>query len=151
MTDADRDGDENFKLGMGIMERLGGRGCGERGSPGVSRPEVEKVPNDAEDVGDRARPFSSENDRHWIEGAGMLLGVFGRARGETIFIVAGVFGCERDGGRTRDGGICPVREDERIREGGLVNIDDWVMDGIEDWVMGDHGREDTDALDTLLL
>ena len=67
------------------------------------------------------------------------------------FIVAGVFGCERDGGRTRDGGICPVREDERIREGGLVNIDDWVMDGIEDWVMGDHGREDTDALDTLLL
>jgi hypothetical protein len=127
MADADRDGDENFKLGIGIIERLGGRDCGARASPGVSRPEVEKVPNDVEEVGDRARPFSSENDRHWIEGAGILLGVFGRARGEVIFIVAGVFGCERDGGRT-----CPVREDERIREGGLVNIDDWVMDGIED-------------------
>ena len=37
-----------------------------------------------------------------------------------------------------------------MREGGLVNIDDWVMDGTEDWVTGDHGREeDIDALDTL--
>ena len=89
---------------MGIIERLGGRGCGTRESPGVSRPEVEKAPNDVEEVGERARPFSSENDRHWIEGAGMLLGVFGRARGWVIFIVAGVFGCERDGGRPRCGG-----------------------------------------------
>jgi len=118
-------------------------------SPGVSRPEVEKVPNDVEEVGDSAYPFSSENDRHWIEGAGILLGVFGRERGGVIFIVAGVFGCERDGGRI-GGGTCPVREDERTREGGLVNIDDWVMDGMEDWVMGDHGREeDIDALDVL--
>lgn len=62
--DADRDGDENFKLGMGIMERLGGRGCGTSESPGVSRPEVEKAPNDVEEVGERARPFSSENDCH---------------------------------------------------------------------------------------
>ena len=85
-----------------------------------------------------------------MEGAGILLGVFGRARGGVIFIVAGVFGCERDGGRTWDGGTYPVREDERIREGGLVNIDDWVMDGMEDWVIGDHGREeDIDVLDTL--
>ena len=132
------------------MERLGGRECGTRESPGVSRPEVEKAPNDVEEVGDRARPFSSENDRHRIEGAGMWLGVFGRARGETIFIVAGVFGCDRDGGRTGGRGACPVREVERIREGGLVNIEEWVMDGIEDWVIGDHGREeDIDALDTL--
>ena len=64
MTDADRDGDENFKLGMGIIERLGGRGCGTRASPGVSRPEVEWVPNEVEEVGDRVCPFSSENDRH---------------------------------------------------------------------------------------
>lgn len=106
--------------------------------------------NNVEDVGDMLYPSPSENDRHWIEGAGILLGVFGRARGGVIFIVAGVFGCERDGGRTRGGGICPVREDERTREGGLVNIDDWVIDGMEDWVMGDHGREeDIDALETL--
>jgi hypothetical protein len=89
MADADRDGDENFKLGIGIIERLGGRDCGARASPGVSRPEVEKVPNDVEEVGDRARPFSSENDRHWIEGAGILLGVFGRARGEVISSLRG--------------------------------------------------------------
>lgn len=135
---------------MGIIERLGGRGCGMRVFPGVSRPEVEKVWNDVEEVGDIARPFPSENDRHLIEGAGILLGVFGRARGDVSFIVAGVFGCERDGGRIGGGGAYPVREDERIREGGLVKIDDWVMDGMEDWVMGDHGREeDIDVLDTL--
>jgi hypothetical protein len=47
-------------------------------------------------------------------------------------------------------GRYPVREDERTREGGLVNIDDWVMDGMEDWVIGDHGREDDmDALEAL--
>ena len=69
-----------------------------------------------------------------------------------VFVVAGVFGCERDGGRARDGGICAVQEDGRIREGGLVNTDDWVMDGIEDWAIGDHGREeDIYALDMLLL
>jgi len=129
------------------MERLGGRCWGTRMFPGVSRPDVEKVLNDAEEVGDIVRPFSSENDRHWIEGAGILLGVFGRARGDASFIVAGVFGCERDGGRTRGGGPYPAREDERTREGGLVNIDGWVMDGMEDW--GDHGREDIDALDEL--
>lgn len=146
----DRDGDESFTLGMGIMERLGGRWCGARASPGVSRPEMEKVPNDTEEVRDMPCPSPSENDRHWIEGAGMLLGVFGRARGGVIFIVAGVFGCERDGGRTEGEGTYPVREDERTREGGLVNIDDWVADGIEDWVIGDHGREDDiDALETL--
>ena len=146
----DRDGDENFKLGMGIIERLGGRRYDTSVFPGVSRPGVENAPNDVEEVGDRARPFSSENDRHWIEGAGMLLGVFGRARGGVNLTVAGVLGCERDGGRTGGGGTCPVREDERTREGGLVNIDDWVMDGMEDWVMGDHGREeDIDALDAL--
>lgn len=102
MTDADRDGDENFKLGIGIIERLGGRECGARASPGVSRPEVEKAldkPADSGDIG----PSPSENDRHWIEGAGILLGVFGRARGGVIFIVAGVFGCERDGGRIGGG------------------------------------------------
>lgn len=54
----------------------------------------------------------------------MLLGVFGRKRGEVIFIVAGVVGCERDGGRIGGGGTCPVRDEERTREGGLVNIDD---------------------------
>jgi hypothetical protein len=69
MADPDRDGDENFKLGMGIIERLGGRGCGKRLSPGVSRPEVEKA--DPEDVGDMMGPSPSENDRHWMEGAGM--------------------------------------------------------------------------------
>lgn len=151
IADADRDGDENFKLGMGIMERLGGRACGERASPGVSRPEVEEAPSDPEKVGDMTGPSPSENDRHWIEGAGILLGVFGRARGGVIFTVAGVFGCERDGGRTGGAGAYPVREDERTREGGLVNIDDWVTDGIEDWVIGDHGREeDMDARETLL-
>jgi len=66
------------------------------------------------------------------------------------FVVAGVFGCERDGGRNRGGGTYPVRETERIREEGLVNIGDWVMDWMEDWVKGDHGREEViDALDTL--
>jgi len=130
------------------MERLGGRWWGTRVFPGVSRPDVEKVPNDVEEVGDIARPFSSENDRHWMEGAGILLGVFGRARGDASLIVAGVFGCERDGGRISGGGTYPVREDDRTREGGLVNIDGWVMDGMEDW--GDHGREeDIDALDEL--
>ena len=62
----------------------------------------------------------------------MWLGVFGRARGVIVFVVAGVFSCERDGGRARDGEICAVREDGRIHEGDLVNIDDWVMNGIED-------------------
>ena len=115
------------------MERLGGRDCGPRRFPGVSRPEFEKVPNDIERVGDKLGPSPSGNDRHWIEGAGMRLEIFGRAQGVIFFVVAGVFGCERDGGRARDGEICAVREDGRIREGGLVNIDDWVvMDGIED-------------------
>jgi hypothetical protein len=58
-----------------------------------------------------------------------------------------VLGCGGDGGRTGDGGTCPVREDERTREGGLVNIDDWVMGWMEGCVIGDHGQEeDIDAL-----
>jgi hypothetical protein len=122
IADADRDGDENFKLGMGIIERLGGRGCGERASAGVSRPEVEEAPIDPEKVGDMTGPSPSENDLHWMEGAGILLGVFGRARGGVI--VAGGFVCERDGDRIGGPGVYPVREDERTREGGLVNIDD---------------------------
>ena len=99
------------------MEWLGGRCWGTRMFPGVSRPDVEKVLNDAEEVGDIVRPFSSENDRHWIEGVGILVGVFGRARGDASFVIAGIFGCERDGGRTRGGGPYPAREDERTREG----------------------------------
>ena len=67
------------------------------------------------------------HQRNRIEGAGMWLGAFGCARGVIVFVVAGVFGYKRDGGRARDGGICAVREDGRIHEGGLANIDDWVI------------------------
>ena len=52
--------------------------------PGVSLPEVKKVPNDVEEVGDIVRPLSSENDRYWMEGAGILLDVFGHTRGDAI-------------------------------------------------------------------
>jgi len=90
-----------------------------RAFPGVSRQEVENTPNDVEDAGDRTHPFSSENDHHWMEGAGILLGVFGRARCGVNLIVAGVLGCECDGGHTGGGGKCPVREDEQMCEGVL--------------------------------
>ena len=37
---------------MGIIEQLGGHQCGAREFPGVSRPEVEWVPNDIEEETD---------------------------------------------------------------------------------------------------
>ena len=49
---------------MVIIERLRGHECSAREFPGISKPEVEWVPDDVEEVGDRVYPLSSENDRH---------------------------------------------------------------------------------------
>jgi hypothetical protein len=54
MADEGREAAEIFKLGIGIIDRLGGRGAGTRELLGVSRPDMEKE-LDAENVGEKAR------------------------------------------------------------------------------------------------
>jgi hypothetical protein len=47
--------------------------------------------------------------------------------------------------------VCPIREEGRIRDGGLLCREDCVVDATDD-VTGDHGLEDAiDALERLLL
>lgn len=52
-----RDAEENFRLGIGIIDRLGGRGAGSSKLLGVSRPDIAEYPLAPEDVnvGERAR------------------------------------------------------------------------------------------------
>ncbi|TFY73929.1 hypothetical protein EWM64_g10082 [Hericium alpestre] len=97
MTEAERDGDEKWNTGAGIMERLGGRAVGRRVPPGVSqrgptleRPEVETAEDENE--GESARCISdvdcsssssqpaSDPERQWSEGPGIFVGVCGRGR-----------------------------------------------------------------------
>lgn len=73
-----RDAEVYFRLGIGIMDRLGGLGAGTSILLGVSRPDIAEYPLAAEDVnvGDRARckkevEESPSSDVQCCDGAGM--------------------------------------------------------------------------------
>lgn len=77
-----REAEETCTLGMGIIERLGGR---------TGMPVTDWVGDRARD-GENARCMydvgltspAADIERKWLfDGAGMWLGVFGRVRGET--------------------------------------------------------------------
>lgn len=135
------EGVERCKLGIGILDRLGGLG----GCPNADAllfPEVENV-------GDRALERSCSTGRPSIAlvdiereslGVGMLLGVFARCRG--VVAVMGVTFCE--GVWVREGG-------RRVGKGGSGGWWKWDCDVDMDEVMGDHGLDDAiEALDKLL-
>lgn len=94
-----RDAESTWTLGMGIIERLGGR-AGRTLPPGV----CERGPGENICCMNESSPSLevSEGDLDIdrqcdFEGAGMWLGVFGRERGSMAG--PGVCACDRDGGR----------------------------------------------------
>ena len=125
-----RDAEDIWTLGIGIFERLGGRGGW---IPlGVWARAEKDIEDDMDWVGEKAREKESSQpesegevdiERQWFEGAGIWLGVFGRERIDAGVVSPGVFA--REGGRYID---------ERAR------LDDWAVDA-ED-VTGDQGLED---------
>jgi hypothetical protein len=132
IADDGLDADENWRLGTGIIDRLGGRGgC------------VEKAVLAVERAGENARvlvgefssschPASDCLPEGVFTGAGIWLGVLGLWRGGVVV-----------GGRAWDG--------VWAREGGLNGaVEEVAVD--TDEVNGVHGREDViEALETLLL
>ena len=112
-----RDADWTWTLGMGIIERLGGRG-----GKALICPEMDCVGEIAREGLESAEDTDVDNDRR-CAGAGMWLGVFGRLReGETV-----VLALDRPGVRAREGG--------RYMENG--EFEDCAVD---DDVTGDQGR-----------
>jgi hypothetical protein len=110
-------------LGIGIIDRLGGRGGGEEMPDGVSgrkwSDENDRPASESVLVGESS---AAEDAVRWcIRGVGIWLGVFGRERGVT----AGT-------------GTCDALDEEWMLEMGGMEAIDEVMDVFT----GDHGRED---------
>ena len=120
-----RDAEETCTLGIGIIERLGGR-AGKL----FMLPETERVGDSARCARDVGLISPEDRERRCLEGPGMWLGVLGRVRGgdivlgATVVFVRGRPGvCEREGGRYIENGVV---------EDCAVEVD----------VTGDHGREE---------
>jgi len=120
MEDPGLEGEDNWNVGTGIMDRLGGRGGCACPPPGVETILC---------VGENARPERDSSssqpasdlpamDFNLSDGAGMRVGVFGRGRG-VVLVAPGVRA--REGARE---GVCAREGGRNEGRGGGYGFDD---------------------------